>query len=125
MAFEKKNPANLPATTSGDASSSPRRRSRLLGGIPARAVGEAVLVASLLAVAAFWQGDAISERAGMYLDDAKAWPVDGIVAGLGAIYLAMSKRFKGIHKIRFVVPLAVYAGNAIYSARERAGLSVG
>lgn len=121
MAFEKKQPSNLPATVEDK----PRRRSRLLGGIPARAVGEAVLVASLLAVLAFWQGDVVSERMGMYLDEQKAWPVDGVLALLAVGFVAMSKKIKGIHKIRFVVPMAVYGGTAIYAARERAGLSVG
>lgn len=126
MPFKPKPSSNLPATVGGaTVEAQPRRRSRLLGGIPPRAVGEAVLVAAVLAVAAFWQGDVISERMGMYLDTAKAWPVDGVFAVLAAVALALTKKLKGIHKIRFVVPLAVYGGSAIYSARERAGLSVG
>ncbi len=120
MGFEKKS-SNLPATVDAQ----PRRRSRLLGGIPPRAVGEAVLVAALLAVVAFWQGDVVSARMGMFLDDARAWPVDGVLALLAAGFIAMSKKIKGIHKIRFVAPLAVYGGNAIWSARERAGLNAG
>jgi len=121
MPFEKKN--NLPART--DAPEKPRKRSRLLGGINARAVGEAVLVAAVLSVMAFWQGDLVSQKLNVYLDAGKAWPVDGVLAILAAAFIALSKKVKAIHKIRFVAPLAVYGGNAIYTARERAGLSVG
>ena len=119
MAFTKQSP-NLPATTGGD--EPPRRRSRLLGGVNPRAIAEATLVAALLAVVAFWQGDTLSSKLDMYLDDAKAWPVDGVLAAILAGFIALSKKVKPIHKIRFVAPLAVYAGNTIYSARERAGL---
>ncbi|MBL8974814.1 MAG: hypothetical protein JNK56_29730 [Myxococcales bacterium] len=124
MAFSPTNqPAqkgqNLPARQDGDAK--PKRRSRLLGGVNARAASEAIMVAAVLAIAAFWKGDEASAYLDMYIDDGRLWPVDGLLAGAGAGLLMVSKRVKLKHKIQLVPALAVYAFNAIWSARENAG----
>lgn len=99
-----------------------KRRSKLLGGVNGRAVGEAVAVAAILAIVAFWQGDVLSSKIDMSLDDAGLWPADGLIALALAGFCAFSKRVKPINKIRFVPGLAVYGFNSIYGAREAAGL---
>lgn len=123
MAFSKD---NQPARTGNSETAlavPSKRKSKLLGGLTARSGGEAVIVAAVLAVVAFWQGDLLSGSLDMYMDDGKAWPVDGVLAVLTGIYCAFSKRVKLVNKIRFVPGLVVYGANSIYSAREAAGLS--
>lgn len=121
MAFSKDNqPARVPQGS--NETPAPKRRSKLLGNINARAVGEAVLVSALLSVVAFWQGDLVSSKLDMFLDDGRAWPVDGVVAILLGGFLALTKKVKPINKIRFVPGLMVYGFNSIYAAREAAGL---
>lgn len=121
MAQFQKQPAangqNLPATQDG-----PRRRSKLLGGVNARAVGEAVLASALLSVLAFWQGDLLSAKLDIFLDDGRLWPADGLLALIAAGFVAMSKKVKPINKIRVVPALGVYGFNSIYGARVSAGL---
>lgn len=121
MAFSSSNQPARRADTS-EATAPAKRRSNLLGNVNARAVGEAVLVSALLSVVAFWQGDLVSSKLDMFLDDAHAWPVDGVVAILLGGFLALTKRVKPINKIRFVPGLVVYGFNSIYAARESAGL---
>lgn len=124
MAFSPTNqPARQGQSAPAESDSKGKRRSKLLGGVNGRAVGEAVLVSALAAILAFWQGDVLSAKIDMFLDDAKLWPADGLIAVVLAGYLALTKRVKPINKIRFVPALGVYGFNAIYGARVAAGLA--